>query len=116
MKNGLRLIAGWAASMVRRARVRGSLGAVLAAVLLLRSHVVRELVAAEFLFALAFVVVLAAAGAAWVVIFHRPVDGIAGQSILVGECFNVTLLHSPQPSRHPHPQCAPRSQSKPPPP
>jgi hypothetical protein len=67
MKNGLRLIAGWVASMIRTARVRRSLVAVLAAVLLLRSHVVRELVAAEFLFALAFVVVLAAAGAAYLI-------------------------------------------------
>src|SRR5260370_39259663 len=103
MKNGLRLIAGWAASMIRTARVRRSLVAVLAAVLLLRSHVVRELVAAEFLFALAFVVVLAAAGAAWVVIFHRPVDGIAGQSILVGECCNVTVIDSAAPSRRRRP-------------
>jgi len=67
MKNELRLIAARAATMIRTARVRRSLVAVLAAILLLRSYVVRELLATEFLFALAFVVVLAAGGAAYLI-------------------------------------------------
>lgn len=67
MKNRFERMAAWTTSRIPKARPRWSFMAALAPVLLLRSYFVRVLFTSELFFALLFLAVLLAAGAAYLV-------------------------------------------------